>query len=83
MKSTGIVRRIDPLGRIVIPIELRNSLNFDNNSELEIFVDCDKVVLKKYNKCCYICGSNNDLVSFRNKNVCAKCIKDLCYNISK
>lgn len=77
MKSTGIVRRIDPLGRIVIPIELRNSLNIDNNSELEIFVEEDQIVFKKYNEKCYLCDSNNDLIVFKNKKVCKKCIDEL------
>lgn len=77
MKSTGIVRKIDPLGRIVIPIELRNSLNIDNNSELEIFVEEDQIVFKKYNEKCYLCDSNNDLIVFKNKKVCKKCIDEL------
>lgn len=76
MKSTEIVRKIDPLGRIVMPIELRNLLNIDNNSELEIFVDSDKIILGKYNKSCYLCGSNKNLARFRNKNVCRNCINE-------
>lgn len=77
MKSTGIVRKIDPLGRIVIPIELRNSLNIENSSELEIFVDKDQIILKKYNKRCYFCDSSNDLITFKNKNICKSCIDEL------
>lgn len=77
MQSTGIVRRIDPLGRIVIPIELRNSLNIDSNSELEIFVEKDKIVLSKYKEKCFFCGGEVDLVIFKNKNICRNCIKKL------
>lgn len=77
MKSTGIVRRIDPLGRIVIPIELRNIFNIDNNIELEIFVDKDQIVLKKYSDRCYLCGRCNELIIFKNKKVCRKCIDEL------
>ena len=77
MKSTGIVRKIDPLGRIVIPIELRNSLKINNNSELEIFIEKDQIVLRKYNDRCYLCGKCNELIIFRNKKVCKTCISEL------
>ena len=77
MKATGIVRRVDDLGRIVIPIELRNSLNIDNDSELEIFVEKDQIVFQKYNKRCYFCGGCNDLIEFKNKNICKSCIDEL------
>ncbi len=73
VKSTGITRKVDELGRIVIPMELRNKLGISEKDPLEIFVDGSSIVLKKSNSSCIICGSDKDLLSFDNKMICSKC----------
>lgn len=78
MKSTGIVRKIDPIGRIVIPKELRDLLNISNDSKLEILVDKDKILLSKYQDKCYICDIKEELISFKGKMICRNCIDMLC-----
>ena len=77
MKSTGIVRRVDELGRIVLPIELRRTLDIAERDSLEIFVDGASIVLRKYQSSCIFCESAKDVVNFKGKNVCPKCIKAL------
>ena len=77
MKSTGIVRKVDELGRIVLPIELRRTLDIAERDELEIYLDDDKVVLKKYEPSCIFCSSSRDLVSYRGRNVCMDCIEKM------
>ena len=77
MKSTGIVRKIDELGRIVLPIELRNSMGLSPKDTLEIFVDDEKIILKKYQPACIFCGAEQELVSHKGKNVCAECARAL------
>ena len=73
MKSTGIVRKVDELGRIVLPIELRRTLSINEKDALEIFVDNDKIVLQKYEPACIFCGSADDIVNYKGRNVCAEC----------
>ena len=75
MKSTGIVRKVDELGRIVLPIELRRTLDITEKNELEIYLDDDKVILRKYEPSCIFCSSSHGLVSFHGKNVCMECIR--------
>ena len=75
MKSTGIVRRIDDLGRVVLPIELRRVLDIDKDSSLEIYVDDDSVILKKYQPACIFCGSADDVEQYQGRNICAECRK--------
>ena len=77
MKSTGIVRRIDELGRIVLPAEMRRIFNINEKDAVEIFTKDDMIVLKKYDSVCIFCGSSNDLKTFKDKGVCPKCAKDL------
>lgn len=77
MKSTGIVRKVDELGRIVLPIELRRTLNIDVKDSLEIYVDGSQIVLTKYEPSCIFCGSAEDVISFKGKNVCRHCLKEL------
>ncbi len=77
MKSTGVVRRVDELGRIVIPIELRNKLGIVEKDPLEIYVDGSNIVLKKFETNCVFCGSSKKLVEYQDKLVCSKCIKKL------
>lgn len=77
MKSTGIVRRIDDLGRIVLPIEIRKVLGIEPKDSLEIFIDDDKIILKKYAPQCIFCGNTDEITTFRGKNVCKNCINDI------
>lgn len=77
MKSTGIVRKVDELGRIVLPIELRRTLDIAERDELEIYLDDDKVVLRKYEPSCIFCSSSRNLVTYRGRNVCMDCIRNM------
>ena len=77
MKATGIVRKIDDLGRIVLPIELRRTLGISDRDSLEIYVDDNNIVLKKYAPACIFCGSSEGIVSYKDKTVCASCIEAL------
>ena len=73
MKSTGIVRQIDMLGRIVLPIELRRLLDISEKDSVEIFTEGDSIVLKKFQPSCIFCGSSENLTKYMDKNVCAAC----------
>lgn len=76
MKSTGIVRGIDALGRIVLPKELRTSMKLESNTKLEIFVDGDEIILKKHRPagCCDFCGEvSTDTVAYAGYNICLAC----------
>ena len=77
MKSTGIVRKVDELGRIVLPIELRKTFGIDVKDPLEIFVDEDKVVLKKYQPADIFTGEMDDLVEYKGKKISKKTIVEL------
>ena len=77
MKSTGVVRRVDELGRIVIPIELRNKLKIAEKDPIEIYVEGSSIILKKYEPNCIFCGSTENLVEYKDKLVCDKCSKQL------
>lgn len=77
MKSTGIVRKVDELGRIVLPIELRRTLDIAEKDCLEIYMDGPSIVLKKYQPACVFCDETKDIVVFHGKNVCTKCISAL------
>ena len=77
MKSTGIVRKVDELGRIVLPIELRRTLDIAEKDSLEIYMDGSAIILKKYQPACVFCDDTKDVVLFHGKNVCAKCLKEL------
>lgn len=74
MKSTGIVRKVDELGRVVLPIELRRNLDISERDGLEISVDNDRIVLRKYAPACVFCGSEEDVNTFKNKKVCKACL---------
>lgn len=77
MKATGIVRKIDDLGRVVLPIELRRTLNIDIKDPVEIFIEGDLIILKKYEPACVFCGEAANVENFRGKNVCKSCAKEL------
>ena len=74
MKYTGITRPIDDLGRVVLPKELRNSLNINTKDLLEIHIEGDMIILKKSEEKCVLCGSGEDIVSFGGKNLCRACV---------
>ncbi|MBQ3378571.1 MAG: AbrB/MazE/SpoVT family DNA-binding domain-containing protein [Clostridia bacterium] len=77
MKSTGIVRKVDELGRIVLPIELRRTLDIAEKDSLEIYVDGNTIILKKYQPGCIFCGNAKNVTNFKNKIVCEDCIKEM------
>ncbi len=77
MKSTGIVRRVDELGRVVIPIELRRTLNIAERDALEIYVDGEEIILKKYEPACIFCGNAKDVINYKGKNICRECLDEL------
>lgn len=77
MKSTGIVRKVDELGRVVIPIELRRTLSIQEKDSLEIYVDTDKIILKKYQPACIFCDSADNMQNYRGKNICGECFEEL------
>lgn len=75
MKSTGIVRKVDELGRIVIPIELRRTLGIEENDRIEIFVDGESIILRKYQPACIFCDNAKDIINYKGKNICPDCIR--------
>lgn len=77
MKSTGIVRKVDDLGRIVLPKELRKVLNIEERDPLEIYVDGNSIMLQKYEPSCIFCGSAVNVTNYKGKNICEVCIKEL------
>ena len=77
MKATGIVRPVDPLGRVVIPVELRRTLNIKTDDSLEVFVDGDYIMLKKYEPACIFCGNAKDVENIHGKDVCRNCLEEL------
>ena len=77
MKSTGIVRKVDELGRFVLPIEMRRTLDIGEKDALEIYVEGSSVILKKYKPSCVFCDATKDITVFKGKNICPKCLKEL------
>ena len=77
MKSTGIVRKVDELGRVVIQIELRRTLDIAEKDALEIYVDSDKIILKKYEPACVFCGNADEVTNYKGKNVCKACLTEM------
>lgn len=77
MKATGIIRRIDELGRVVIPIEIRNQFNIVEKDPIEIFVDNSSIVLRKYELDCIFCGGTDDLIEYKGKLICKKCAEEI------
>ena len=74
MKATGITRKIDELGRIVLPIELRRSLEIGEKDPLEIYVEDEKIILREYKAACGFCGNEDNIIEYKGKNICADCI---------
>lgn len=77
VKSTGIVRQVDELGRIVIPIELRRNLDIDKKDNLEIYVEDDHIILKKYSPACSFCANASEITVFKGRNICKSCLDEL------
>ena len=77
MKSTGIVRKVDELGRVVLPMELRNTFNINPKDPIEIYVDGDKIILRKHEPCCTLCGSAGESVIYNDKQICKACVEAL------
>ena len=77
MKSTGIVRKVDELGRIVLPIELRRTLGIEEKDRIEIFVDGESIILRKYQPACIFCDNAKDIINYKGKNICSACMKEL------
>lgn len=77
MKSTGMVRKVDELGRLVLPAEIRQSMDIQVRDAVEIFTDGDRIILQKYQPSCIFCSNVDDLVFFGNKRICASCLKKL------
>jgi transcriptional pleiotropic regulator of transition state genes len=77
MKATGIVRKVDGLGRIVLPMELRRLLDIKQEDPVEIFVEDKNIILRKYEPACIFCGSAVDVSSIHDKKICRKCLDDL------
>ncbi|HQA49326.1 MAG: AbrB/MazE/SpoVT family DNA-binding domain-containing protein [Syntrophomonadaceae bacterium] len=77
MKSTGVVRKVDELGRIVIPIELRRTMGIEEKDALEIYVDNEKIILRKYEPACIFCGNAEDVLNYKGKNICRSCLTEL------
>ena len=80
VKSTGIVRRVDDLGRIVLPMELRKILDIEPRDSLEIFTENNKIILQKYEPQCIFCGQTEDISLFKMRNVCKKCKQEISEN---
>lgn len=77
MKSTGIVRRVDELGRVVIPIEIRNQFNIVEKDPIEIYVDRSSIILKKFEPNCIFCGNTKNLIEYNDKLICEDCSKKI------
>ena len=75
MKSTGIVRKVDELGRIVLPIELRRTLGIEEKDRIEIFVDGESIILRKYQPACIFSDNAKDIINYKGKNICPDCIR--------
>jgi transcriptional pleiotropic regulator of transition state genes len=77
MKATGIVRKVDELGRVVLPVELRKTFDIKKEDPLEIYVDGDSIILKKYQPACIFCGDAKNVKRIHEKIVCENCIAEM------
>ncbi|MBE6050618.1 MAG: AbrB/MazE/SpoVT family DNA-binding domain-containing protein [Clostridium sp.] len=83
MKATGIVRRTDYLGRIVIPKEIRRTLRIQEGDPLEIYTEGEQIVLKKYEPSCMFCGEAKEVVNYKGKNICKNCLEEISTKYKK
>lgn len=77
MKATGIVRKVDELGRVVIPIELRRTFGIEERDGLEIYTDNDCIILRKHEPACVFCGNADEIINYKGKNVCKECLSSM------
>ena len=77
MKSTGVIRRVDELGRVVIAIEIRTQFGISEKDPMEIYVDGSSIILKKYEPNCIFCGNSRKLIEFEGKPICKKCAENI------
>lgn len=77
MKNTGVVRKVDELGRIVLPMELRRTLDIKEKDPLEIYVEGEMIILGKYQPACIFCGEAKDVIEFKGKKICKECRQEL------
>lgn len=77
MKSTGIVRNIDELGRVVVPKEIRTKMGIANTDPVEIFVEGDRIILTKYTPVCHFCGTKESVLDFKGKKICRACVNEI------
>lgn len=77
MKATGFVKQIDDMGRVVVPKEIKKKMNLENRDYLEVFVNGDEIILKKYQPGCIFCGEVGDVHNFKGKLICPICISQL------
>lgn len=83
MKSTGVIRNLDDLGRYVIPMEIRKSLDIKEKDPIEFFMEGDSIILKKFEACCTFCGATKDIIRFKGKNICLQCADGIIQEIQK
>lgn len=83
MKSLGIVRKIDELGRIVLPVELRRKLGIDIHDSMEVYTDDNNIILRKYEPSCIFCGDARNVFRFSGKNICPNCAKAITGYVSR
>ena len=77
MKSTGILKSVDELGRIVLPKKMRENLDIDIRDKVELFVEGDRIILQKYVPNCIFCGAEQNIFIFNGKRLCAECLESL------
>lgn len=77
MKAIGVVRKVDELGRIVIPVELRRNMGIEIKDSMEIYTEDNSIILKKYEPSCIFCGEAKDIIQFNGKNICQHCIEEI------
>lgn len=77
MRSSAITRQLDALGRVVIPIEMRRNLNIENRDSVEIYSENDSIIIKKAGESCVFCGCTENLLSFKDRNICSECLSQL------
>ena len=77
MKALGIIRPVDELGRIVLPVETRKMMDLNPKDGVEVFIEDDKIILKKYRPSCIFCGEADGVIDFKGKKICKECVKAL------
>ncbi len=77
MKALGIIRPIDELGRIVLPVETRKMMDLNPKDGVEVFIEDDKIILKKYRPSCIFCGEADGVIDFKGTKICRGCIESL------